>query len=129
MNYRYILKKLGHVLLIEALLLIAPLLVTFYYNENKMPFVYTILILLVFGITLSLIKSKKNNYYAKEGILITTLAWVFLSIFGSLPFIFSREIPSFVDALFETVSGLETFFFVAFFVRCSRFSLKSSDYL
>jgi len=108
MNYRYILKKLGHILLIEALLLLLPLFVTFYYHENYLPFVYTILIILGFGISLSFIKSKKNNYYAKEGIIITTLAWLFLSIFGSLPFVFSGEIPSIVDAFFETVSGFTT---------------------
>ena len=108
MNYKYILKKLGNILLIEALLLILPLIVTIYYKENTIPFIYTIIILIIFGTFLSFIKAKRNTYYAKEGILITTLAWLLLSIFGSLPFVFSGEIPSFIDAFFETVSGFTT---------------------
>lgn len=108
MNYKFILKKLGHILLIEALLLIAPLLTTIYFKENYFPFLNTIIIILIFGSILSSIKDVKKTYYAKEGILITTLAWVVLSIFGSLPFVFSGEIPAFVDAFFETVSGFTT---------------------
>ena len=108
MNYKYILKKIGHILLIEALLLLLPLSVTFYYHENYIPFIYTILILIIIGGSLSLIKSKRNTYFSKEGILITTLSWVLISIFGALPFVFSKEIPSFIDAFFETVSGFTT---------------------
>lgn len=108
MNYRYILKKLGHICLIEALLLFIPLFVAIYYHENIFPFIFTILIVLIFGSFFSFIKSKRNSYYAKEGILITTLAWILLSIFGALPFVFDGAIPSFVDAFFETVSGFTT---------------------
>lgn len=108
MNYRFVLKKLGHILLIEALLLLAPLFVSVYYHENYLPFIYTILIILIIGSLLSLIRAKRSSYYAKEGILITTLSWVLVSIFGSLPFIFDGAIPSFVNAIFETISGFTT---------------------
>lgn len=108
MNYRYILKKLGHILLIEALLLLVPFFVTLYYSENYLPFIYTILILTSVGSIFALVKTKRNTFYAKEGILITTLAWILLSLFGTLPFIFSGEIPNFIDAFFETVSGFTT---------------------
>lgn len=108
MNYRYVLKKLGNILLIEALLLCLPLFVSLYYKENIMPFINTIIIILLFGIILSLIKVKRDSYFAKEGLLITTLSWILLSVFGSLPFIFDGAIPSFIDAFFETVSGFTT---------------------
>lgn len=108
MNYKFIFKTLGYVLLLEALLLIFPLFISLYFNEKFLPFVYTIIILIAIGVLLSLIKVKKKPYYAKEGLMITTLAWICLSIFGALPFFFDGSIPSYVDALFETISGFTT---------------------
>lgn len=108
MNYRFILKTLGFLLLIEALLLILPLGVALYYNETILPFIYTIIVLLIVGGLLSLIRVKNKNYYAKDGLMITALSWISLSVFGALPFYVSGEIPSYIDALFETVSGFTT---------------------
>ncbi len=108
MNYKYVFKKLGNILLIKSLLLTIPLFVSIFYKENYLPFFYTILITSIIGILLSSIKTTRTNYFAKEGLLITTLSWVLLSVFGSLPFIFDGAIPSFVDAFFETVSGFTT---------------------
>lgn len=51
---------------------------------------------------------KQLFFYLKEGCVATALSWVFLSVFGCLPFVFSREIPSFTNALFETISGFTT---------------------
>ena len=53
-------------------------------------------------------KPNSHIFYLKEGCIITSLSWIVLSIFGALPFIISREIPSFTDALFETISGFTT---------------------
>jgi len=108
MNYRFVFKRLGFILLIEAFLLLFPLCVALYYNEKVMPFVYTILSLIICGGALSLIKAKRTSYYAKEGLIITALSWVLLSVFGALPFIIDGVIPSYIDALFETVSGFTT---------------------
>lgn len=108
MNYRFVFKKLGHILLIEAMLLVVPLFVSIYYHENFLPFIFTILIILICGSLLSSIKATRTNYFAKEGLLITTLSWVLLSIFGALPFVFDGAISSYVDALFETISGFTT---------------------
>ena len=108
MNYRFIFKTLGHLLLIEALLLLFPLGVAIYQHEKVLPFIFTILLLLIIGGFLSLIKSKKDSYFAKEGLLITTLSWVILSIFGAIPFVIDGSIPNFIDAFFETVSGFTT---------------------
>ena len=108
MNYKYVFKKLGNILLIESLLFFSSMLVSIYYKENYMPFLITIIITSIIGILLSLIKTKRTTYYAKEGLLITTLSWVILSIFGALPFILDGCIPKFIDAFFETVSGFTT---------------------
>lgn len=53
-------------------------------------------------------KAKKLKAYTREGFLTVALSWIVLSLFGALPFIISGEIPNFVDALFETVSGFTT---------------------
>ena len=88
MNYRFILRTLGFLLLIEATLLLFPLGVALGGNENVLPYLYTIIILLIFGGLLSLIKVKNKSYFAKDGLMITALSWISLSIFGALPFFF-----------------------------------------
>jgi len=108
MNYRFVFKTLGKLLLLEAFLLIFPLVVAIYKNEKILPFLITILLLIIIGLILSNIKTKNNSYFAKEGLLITTLSWIFMSVFGALPFVLDGAIPNYIDALFETVSGFTT---------------------
>ncbi len=109
MNYKMVLSVLGKAMLIEATLLLVPLLVGVYFGENLyMSFVIPMAGLFVVGIPLSFLKSKDKAIYAKEGFIIVALAWVVLSLVGCLPFIISGEIPGFADALFETVSGFTT---------------------
>ncbi|MDE6411184.1 MAG: TrkH family potassium uptake protein [Clostridia bacterium] len=112
MNYRLIFNLLGKVLVLEAALLVLPLITSFVYLEwnGAMAFGITIAGALGLGLLLAfLVKPKKNQHmYAKEGLIITALAWIVVSLVGSLPFVISREIPSFIDALFEIVSGLTT---------------------
>ncbi len=112
MNYRLIFNLLGKVLLLEAVLLVLPLITSFVYLEfnSAMAFGITVGGALGLGLLLTfLVKPKKHQHmYAKEGLIITALAWVAVSLVGSLPFVISREIPSFLDALFEIVSGFTT---------------------
>ncbi len=109
MNYKMVLKTVGRLLWAEAALLCLPLLVSFYYKENLFH-IYLIVIGLLAGTgaLLNLPKPKKRTIYAREGFAIVSLSWIMLSFFGALPFVFSGAIPSFVDALFETVSGFTT---------------------
>ena len=103
---RYI---LGHVLKLEALLLMFPCIVAGIYKEQSgIYFLLTALLCLIIGFTLSAKKPKNTTLYLKEGCITTALSWIILSIFGALPFVFSGEIPSFTDALFEVISGFTT---------------------
>ncbi len=109
MNYKIIIRILGRILFLEGLLLIIPLIVSLVYKENiYLSFLIPIIFLLILGFSLSMVKTDNRNFYAKEGFVIVGLSWILMSIFGAFPFFISQEIPSYVDALFETVSGFTT---------------------
>ena len=109
MNYKLIFHTIGKILLIEAILLIFPLIVNFIYQEeNLFAFALTISILMVVGTLLIMIKPKNKRMFVREGFVIVGLAWIVLSLFGALPFTLSGDIPNYVDAVFETVSGFTT---------------------
>ena len=105
---RYLLSKL---LLIEAGLLIVPLVVATIYHEPAKVFVpigATMAILLGLGFLGSFQKPKDLHIYAKEGVLIVALCWILWSFFGALPFVFSGQIPNIIDGFFEVSSGFTT---------------------
>lgn len=109
MNYKMVLKTVGKLLQAEALLMLLPLAVSLYYKENlEYVFGMVIAILLATGFFMNLPKIQNRRIYAREGFVIVSLSWVLMSLFGALPFIISGAIPSFVDAIFETVSGFTT---------------------
>ncbi|NLP35707.1 MAG: TrkH family potassium uptake protein, partial [Clostridiales bacterium] len=86
-----------------------PLVVSLIYREQSgFAFLISIGLCLLFGIPLSLKKPKSTHFFAKEGFITVALGWIILSLFGALPFFISGEIPSYLDALFETVSGFTT---------------------
>jgi len=109
MNYKIITYTLGWVLKIEGVCLILPLICGLLYREkNLTPFIISILLCFIVGFLLTLKSPKKKTMYAKEGFIIVALSWIVMSIFGALPFYLSGYIKSFIDALFETVSGFTT---------------------
>ena len=108
MNYRVVCNILGKVLLAEAILLLLPMTAALVYRESVMPFLWTMLPLLIFGGALNYVKPKKNDLFAREGFVVVGLSWVLMSAFGALPFVFSGNIPHYIDALFETISGFTT---------------------
>ena len=109
MNFKMIFYTIGNMLKVEALLLILPLVVSLVYKENTyLSFLIPIAILTVVGFAISFKKPKNRTMYAREGLIIVGLSWIFISLFGALPFVISREIPNFVNAFFETVSGFTT---------------------
>ena len=108
MNGRMIVYTVGMLLKVEAALMLLPLAVCLVYGESPLAFGAVILVLLALGQTMSARRPKNDAIYAREGFFIVGLSWILLSVFGALPFVISGEIPRFVDALFETVSGFTT---------------------
>ena len=96
--------------MIEAGLLIIPVIVGLIYHEHASvrAFLITAVLTAAAGGLLSLVRPGKSSIYAREGFAITGLSWIVLSFFGCLPFVISRQIPGFIDAFFETVSGFTT---------------------
>ena len=110
MNYKMVLYTMGRVVLLEAVFLVLPMAVSLLYGERcAVSFGLTILVALAVGFLLTfLCRGSHGTSSIKDGFMIVALTWIMLSAIGALPFVFSREIPSYVDAFFETVSGFTT---------------------
>ncbi|MBO5936198.1 MAG: TrkH family potassium uptake protein [Clostridia bacterium] len=110
MNRRMVLYVVGTVIKIEAALMLLPLITALIYKEScSSAILVSIGIALVTGFAMTLIfKPGSKVIYAKEGFVIVSLAWIVMSLIGALPFYISKEIPSFIDAFFETASGFTT---------------------
>ena len=109
MNKRMIAYILGILLLCEGGLLLLPTGVALAYGESVFTsFLATIAILVVTGLILVALKPKDKTIYARHGLVIVAFSWILMSLFGAFPFYLSGEIPSFIDALFESVSGFTT---------------------
>ncbi|MBE6625322.1 MAG: TrkH family potassium uptake protein [Ruminococcaceae bacterium] len=109
MNFHIIKRTIGWLLLFEAMFFLVPIITAIVYSEREIvSFLVTMSICIALGLVCLLGKPKSEYMYAKEGLVIVSLSWIVISIFGALPFWLSGAIPSFVDALFETVSGFTT---------------------
>jgi len=104
-------KFISRILMVEAIFMIPALLISVFHEETAAVsgFLTGMVITVATAALLYLICRKaKKGFYAREGLVCVGASWVVMSLLGCLPFYFSREIPSFVDALFETVSGFTT---------------------
>ena len=111
MNYKMTGRFIGQILAIEAVFMIPALLISVFRGESNAVsgFLLAIaLIIILSGGLLLLCRRTGRIFGAREGLVCVGLGWMALSIMGCLPFWFSREIPRFMDALFETVSGFTT---------------------
>ena len=110
MNKSMVFKITGIILQIQALLLLLPAVVSLIYKESCVwSYLICAALSAALGTLLRLIFKPKNTLiYAREGLVIVAMCWLFMSLIGCLPFIISREIPNFFDAFFETVSGFTT---------------------
>ena len=109
MNYSMIKYTLGWLLIFEAGFFTVPLITAVVFWESAFfSFLIAIAISAGIGILLTLKKPADTSLYAREGFVIVALSWIVMSIFGALPFMFTGTTTSFVDALFETVSGFTT---------------------
>ncbi len=109
MNFRILLRALGMLITCEALMMLPSLGVSVYYGgEDAAAFALSIIIIAVFGVPLTYIKTSKSGMYARDGFAIAALGWIALSVFGALPYTISGVIPSFIDSFFEAASGFTT---------------------
>jgi trk system potassium uptake protein len=109
MNYSIVIKIVGLLLMFEAALMIPSQLIAIFYHQSDISaFFYSIIITAITGFLLTRVKTKNKQIKTKEGLAIVAWGWLLASVFGALPFVLSGSIPSFVDALFETISGLTT---------------------
>ncbi len=99
---------IGRILLIEAGLMLLPVIVALIYGESPVPFLAAIAGLAAVGAALSRRKPRQSTLYARDGFAVVALVWLLMSAFGALPLVLSGDIPSFVNAFFETVSGFTT---------------------
>ena len=111
MNYKSMGRFIALILLIEAALMLPALILALCLKEGSAAeaFALTVLLaLLLGGVLFLLTRGARQEFHEKEGLACTGLSWLTMSIIGCLPFYISRQIPSFVDALFETASGFST---------------------
>ena len=108
MNIRFIINMLGRTVLIEAGLLILPIIVALCYGEPFFGFAVTLGIAAVVGSACILVKPKSKTLFAKEGFIICALSWIVISLIGAVPFVIEKWIPNYIDAVFEIVSGFTT---------------------
>ena len=107
MNFKLVFKVTGKTLMLEAVAMILPLLVGVIYGESPRPFLLAILITAVVGALLSLPRAN-TKLYARDGFFAVGLIWILFGVFGALPFYFCGYFESYVDCLFECISGFTT---------------------
>lgn len=109
MNYSMVLYILGYMLKFESAFLMLPALVGLIYHERQgLPFVFVAALCMILGLLLTHRKPASSTLYTREGFVTVALSWIVMSIFGALPFVLAGDIPFYVDALFETISGFTT---------------------
>ncbi len=111
MNYKKLGKILGKIMILEGMLMLAPLAVSLIYKESLthiLAFLIPILAVTVIGFLLQIPKPKRNHLYQKEGFALTAMVWIVMTLFGAIPFVISGDIPNYINACFEIMSGFST---------------------
>lgn len=111
MNYKYLGKILGKIMVLEGILMTAPLIVSVIYKESfkhLLAFLIPIILLLGLGLLMQRLKPARQSLYQKEGFALTALAWIVMALFGAIPFVINGDIPNYARACFEIMSGFTT---------------------
>jgi len=111
MNYKKLGVILGKIMVLEGVLMVAPLVVGLVYKESLihiLAFLIPIVVLFALGLLLQTPKPERNSLYQKEGFALTALVWIIMTLFGAMPFVINGDIPNYVDACFEMMSGFTT---------------------
>ena len=111
MNYKMMGRFLAQILFVEGIFMIPALGISLYCGDSMAIRGFLVALAAAFLISLLLFwlcKGAPSAFYAKEGLVCVGVSWIVLSLVGCLPFWISREIPKFIDAFFEIVSGFTT---------------------
>ena len=111
MNYKMVGRFIGQILMVEGVFMIPAMFISLGYGEYSAMWSFLIATVACCAVSLLLrwlCKGAPSAFYAKDGLVCVGLSWIVLSLLGCLPFWLSREIPSFIDAFFEIVSGFTT---------------------
>lgn len=109
MNRKMIIYISGILFLCEAGLMVFPAVVDLFYHEGMFSYYLTTAgVLAVVGLILTRIKPDNKTIYSRDGFVIVSLGWILLSLFGAFPLFFSGEVPDYLNAVFESVSGFTT---------------------
>ena len=109
MNKRLIVKLVGSVLLVEGALMAVSLLVSLIMGGDDAPaLILSMIITAGVGGLLQLVRPADDTLHAREGFAVVAFSWLFVSMFGGLPFLTSGYVPNYVDCVFEAVSGFTT---------------------
>ena len=111
MNFAILSFIIGFILQFEALFLLLPWIVGMIYGEYHVALIYlaTAVVCFILGKLLSFRHTGRfKELYVREGFTAVALGWFVMSVFGAIPFVLTGEIPFYIDALFETISGFTT---------------------
>ena len=111
MNYKKLGKILGKIMILEGILMLAPLAVSLIYKESYkhiFAFLIPVAIMTLIGFLLQIPKPERDNLYQKEGFALTAMVWIVMTLFGAIPFVINGDIPNYIDACFEIMSGFTT---------------------
>ena len=111
MNYKKIGSILGKIMILESILMLFPLIVSLIYKESLrhvLAFLIPSALLFAIGLFLKNLQADRQQLYQKEGFAVTALVWILMTLFGAIPFVISQDIPNYIDACFEIMSGFTT---------------------
>ena len=111
MNYKKLGQILGKIMILEGVLMLAPLAVSLIYKESMthvLAFLFPIIAVAGIGFLLQLPRAKRDALYQKEGFALTALVWIVMTLFGAVPFVINGDIPNYINACFEIMSGFTT---------------------
>ena len=109
MHYSTVLYILGHIVRIEGALMLLPVLTSLIYQEEEgIVYLITGLLCVLVGQVIVHFRPKNLTLFAREGLVSVSLSWIVLSLIGAAPFVVTGDIPNYIDALFETISGFTT---------------------
>lgn len=109
MNYKMIRYIIGWVLRVEGILMLFPCLIALLYRETQgIAYLLMAAVCVAAGFLIGLKKPENREIFTREGFVTVALSWLVMGAFGAVPFVINREIPFYIDALFEIVSGFTT---------------------